>query len=394
MASTRFYFDWANYRTMLRLLREERSAATRRKLYVAFLFGVPVLATIHAICFALDPVLFPSLRRTRVIAPVFSIGHARSGTTYLHRLMTKDPQFSYVLMYEMFFPSLLEKRLLRLVLRIDEVVFGRRLRRRLDALDENVFGTTNDIHQTGLFVAEEDDFLLTSSLASGFWIVLFPYLGLLDFHDIDNWPHRRRRRLMDFYAECIRRQVALNGGGTHLSKNTSFCGRVEALIETFPDAKFIVPMRNPYETVPSLLKMMHGAWSLQDRDERLIRNSLRVLADQSYETYEHPLEVLERHPEVRHCVVDYRELVSAPSETLRRVYSELDLALEADVAKAFTDAEGRVHETTHRYSLEEFGLDADEIHTRLAALFARFDWAVEGSDTEGPETEGEGAHVT
>jgi hypothetical protein len=57
--------------------------------------------------------------------------------TYLHRLMAADPQFSYALMYELFFPSLLEKGVLRLLFRVD-AVFGRRLRHRLDAIEEHV----------------------------------------------------------------------------------------------------------------------------------------------------------------------------------------------------------------------------------------------------------------
>ena len=35
----------------------------------------------------------------------------------------------------------------------------------------------------------------------------------------------------------------------------------------------------------------------------------------------------------------------------------------------------RKHESGHSYSLEEFGLEADEIHTKLADLFERFEWA-------------------
>lgn len=213
--------------------------------------------------------------------------------------MARDDQFSVVLMYEMFFPpSLLEKRLLRLLFRADEVLFGKRLRHRIDAIEERAFAETNDMHRTGFFTAEEDDFLLTWSLGSGFfWIVLFPpYLGQLDFYHVDRWSERKRRRLMTFYAECVRRQVALNGGRTHLSKNPTFCGRVESLIETFPDAKFIVPMRNPYETIPSLLKMLQTTWQLQGRDERLILESIRILADQSFDSYCHPLDVLARHP--------------------------------------------------------------------------------------------------
>ena len=378
---TRFYFDWANYRTMLGLLRRDPPGSKRWSRYVAFLVGVPLVAGIHAVCFTLDPILFGSLRRTRVTGPTFCIGHARSGTTYLHRLMAADPQFSYGLMYELFFPSLLEKRLLRLLFRVDAALFGKRLRHRLDVLEERRFAETDDMHKTGFFVPEEDDFFLTWSLCSGFWILMFPFMGELDFYHVDEWPERKRRRAMNFYKECVRRQIALNGGGTHLSKNPTFCGRVESLIETFPDARFIVPMRNPDETIPSLLKLLKTEWGLRGRDERLIAKSLRVLADQSFDAYQRPLDVLARHPEVRSVVVDYRELVAHPEATMRRIYRELDLELGPVAAKAFAAAGGG-HESAHRYSLEEFGLDAGEIHTRLAALFDEYRWDTEGEDAD------------
>jgi omega-hydroxy-beta-dihydromenaquinone-9 sulfotransferase len=383
MLGTRFYFDWPNYWTMLGLLRRDPPASKRWSRYFGFLLGVPLIAAIHAVCFALDPIVFPSLRRTRVIAPTFCIGHARSGTTYLHRLMAADPQFSYALMYELFFPSLLEKRLLRLLFAVDAAVFGKRLRHRLDAIEEQRFAPTDDMHKTGFFVPEEDDFFLTWSLCSGFWIIMFPFMGELDFYHVDDWPERKRRRAMNFYSECVRRQIALNGGGTHLSKNPTFCGRVESLIETFPDARFVVPMRNPDETIPSLLKLLKTEWDLRGRDERLIATSLRVLADQSFDTYQRPLDVLARHPDVRSVVVDYRELVAHPEPTMRRIYRKLDLDLGPVAAKAFAAAgAGGGHESAHRYSLEEFGLDAGEIHTRLAALFDEYHWDTKGEDAD------------
>ncbi|BBZ37386.1 sulfotransferase family protein [Mycobacterium conspicuum] len=380
MQATRFYFDWSNYRTMLRLLRRDPPASARWKRYFGFLVGVPAVAAIHALCFALDPILFPSLRRTRVIAPTFCIGHARSGTTYLHRLMAADPQFSYPVMYELFFPSLLEKRMLRLLFRVDAAT-GSRLRRRLDAIEEARFAPTEDMHKTGFFVPEEDDAFLTWSLCSGFWILMFPFMGELDFYYVDEWPPRKRRRAMDFYKECVRRQIAANGGGTHLSKNPTFCGRVEALIETFPDARIVVPMRNPYETIPSLLKMLQVEWGLRGRDVRLIAKSLRVLADQSIDSYQRPLDVLAKHPEVRSSVVDYRELIAKPDVTMRRIYDELDLDVTPPAAEAFDSAAARGgHESDHRYSLEEFGLDAHEIRARLASLFDEYHWETEGDD--------------
>ena len=377
MTSGRFYFDWSNYRAMVRLLATDRSARGRR-LHRAFRFGVPAIAAVHAVFFALDPILCASLRRTEVRGPVFSVGHARSGTTYQHRLMTNDPQFSYLLLWEMFFPSLIEKRLLRAVLGLDSRLRGR-LHRRLSAFDQEAFGDTNDMHKTGLFVAEEDDFLLTFSLSSGFWMVLFPYVGVLDFHAIDRWPDRKRRRAMTFYKECVRRQLALTGKAFHLSKNANFSGRLETLIEIFPDARIIIPLRNPQETIPSLLKMMQTAWRRQGHSEELIRASLRALADQSYETYEHPFQVLARHPEIRATVLDYRELVASPAAAIRSVYRDLGLELSPDLEAIFHAAGARGHESAHRYSLEEFGLDKNEIHGRLAELFETYGWNHEGS---------------
>ena len=38
------------------------------------------------------------------------------------------------------------------------------------------------------------------------------------------------------------------------------------------------------------------------------------------------------------------------------------------------------HETTHRYSLAEFGLDPHDIHRRLAGLFDEYQWENEEKD--------------
>ena len=123
---------------MVRLVGTEQDPYRRRRQYRTLCVVVPAMALLHTVTFALDPIVFPVLRRTEVRKPVFVLGHARSGTTYLHRMLANDPRFSYVLLWEMFFPSLIEKKLLRAVLRWDQR-FGGRLRRRIDALDERLF---------------------------------------------------------------------------------------------------------------------------------------------------------------------------------------------------------------------------------------------------------------
>jgi len=373
-----FYFEFRTWLRMLRLAWRERNPRNRRGLLFTLLVTVPVVAGFHAVCFFLDPIVFPALRRTRVRRPVFIIGHARSGTTLLHRLMSRDGErFSAFTLYELFLPSLLQKRLVRAAAAADRRWLGGALARRVAAWEERKFGPTRHVHPQALTEPEEDDGVLTFSCASGSWIVRLPYMGELDFYHVDARPPEERRRLMEFYAECVRRQLHLNGREkTHLSKNPVFAGRLESLIETFPDARFVIPFRNPFETVPSLLKLMKISWSMRRWSDAEMERSLRVLAEQSFETYLVPLEVLARHPGTRFAVVDYKELVEAPKRTVERVYAELGIPVTRDFAAALDEEQTRAreHVTKHRYSLEEFGLRADEIRERLAPLFERFGW--------------------
>jgi hypothetical protein len=385
----RMYFDFATWRRMVGLAWREAHARTRRKLLVRLLVTVPLVASFHAICFFLDGLLFPGLRRVQVRTPVFVVGHARSGTTLLHRLLSEDTErFSVFLYWELFFPSLLQKKVIRWLIACDRR-FGGRIATRVEAWEERTFGSMRHIHPMGLTMPEEDDFLLTYSCASGYWIVLLPYMGELDFYHVDAMPAAKRRRLMRFYAECVRRQLYLNGADKiHLSKNPIFSGRVASLIETFPDARIVVCMRDPGETIPSLLKLMQTGWARRRWDAARMQRSLRLLADQSFHTYRHPLEVLRRHPETPHAIVDYRDLVATPTATVRQVYERLGFppSPELERALALQEGRGRARESKHQYSLEEFGLERGVIEGELADLYATFGWrttSAPGGDEKG-----------
>jgi hypothetical protein len=390
-----FHFDFGNWRRMIALAWREESPRARRRYLVVLLVWVPLVASFHAVCFALDPLLFPSLRRVRVRAPVFVIGHARSGTTLIHRLMSRDEdRFSAFMLYELYFPSLLQKKLIRAGARFDRRWLGARVAARVHAWEERRYAKLRGVHDMGLTRYEEDDIVFYYSCASGFWITRLPYMGDLDFYGVDRWPAPRRRRLMRFYAGCIRRQLALaDDERIHLSKNPVFAGRVEALIEAFPDARFVIPLRNPYETIPSLLKLMRRSWRSLGWDEARQRRCLAVLAEQSFETYLHPLEVLARHPETPCAVVDYRDAVEDPAKTIEDVYQRLGLPMSNAYREVLREESrrARAHVADHAYSLEEFGLEKDAIHTRLAALFERYRWDAEAVAPADAEPRGEGA---
>ena len=374
----RFLFDFDNYFKMLGLAWNEKVPRARYYYLAVLLIGVPIISTFHAICFFLDWICFPDLKRVEVRAPIFMVGHARSGTTLTHRLLSNDSgRFSSFLLYELYFPSLIQKKAIRALVRFDAEKMRGLLAGQVRAWEEWRYGPMRHMHNMGLTEPEEDDIVLYWSMAAGFWITKMPYMADLDFYDMNSWPAKKRRRYNDFDRECVRRQLYLNGPEkTHLSKNPMYSGRVASLIEAFPDCKIIVNVRNPYDTIPSLLSLMRAGWKQLGWDEEKQAETLNILAEQSWHTYLHPVEALEAHPKTKSAIVDYRELTADPAATIERLYGDLGLPMSEEYREILA-GEGKrelKHKTRHSYSLEKFGLEADSIRDHLGPLIDRFGW--------------------
>jgi hypothetical protein len=374
----RFLFDFNNYFKMIGLAWNEKVLKARLYYLAVLLLAVPVVSSFHAICFFLDGLFFPGLRKIDLRAPIFMVGHARSGTTLTHRLLSADEgRFSSFMLYEMYFPSLLQKKVIRAAARLDATLLGGNIEKLVQRWEEWRYGAARHMHDMGLTQPEEDDIVLYYSMAAGFWITKMPYMGDLDFYRMNEWTEKKRNRYNEFYRDCVRRQLYLNGPEkTHLSKNPMYSGRVESIIGAFPDARFIVNVRNPNETIPSLLKLMCAGWKQFGWDAQRQQQSLDILTGMSWHTYLHPLEALEAHPEVRRSIVDYRELTTDPAAAIESIYEDLDLPITPEFRESLAGLGKREkkHSTRHTYSLEEFGLEANAIRTELAPLFERFGW--------------------
>ena len=371
---------------MLHLAWSEPALRPRLTALFVTLVIIPVYSGVTALFYLLDE-LSPSLHRVRVVKPVFVVGHARSGTTLLHRLMVSDAdRFNFFLLYELLFPSLWQKRILRGIGAIDRVLFRSFFGKRLVAVEDQALDEARDMHEIGLFIPEEDDFVLTASCVASTWVALFPGLPEFDVYYVDEWPEKRRRRVMRAYADGVRRQLCVSGAQkTHCSKNPSYSGRIESLIEQFPDARFVVMMRDPREAIPSLLKMLDKVWHRQGWSEARIEQSIQALIANSVHTYRYPMEVLAKHPDTKWTVVDYRELVSDPKATVEAVFEALEIDITPSTLATLDEHQerARAHRSSHRYELDEFGIDEAQLKRDLRGLFDRFGWdASEKADND------------
>jgi hypothetical protein len=381
------YFDIDYWWRVVRHVWGLRQWPGRRAMLARLLLWIPLRTLLHGACFLLDYLLFPALWTQRVERPVFVIGHARSGTTLMHRLLSADSErFSYFLYWEMFFPSLLQKKAIRGMGWLDRRVLGGRIDRALKAWDDKTFGPYRHMHNMSLWNAEEDCFAMAGAFVTQQWSLDIPMMDVVDFFHVDQMP-AKRRRWMHHYRELVKRQLLLNGGDkTHLAKNPMMSGWVDALIETFPDARIVVMMRDPVECIPSCLKLVQATWKGKGWKREDYEQSLRLLTEISYEHFTHPREVLAARPDTPQVVVDYRQLTSDPRAAVHAVYAALGIEVEPDFdewLRAQAEREKK-HHSKFEYSLGEFLLSSQEIHDRLAEFYAQYQWplpASEGSAT-------------
>lgn len=384
------YFDFDYYRRVLYHVWQLKQWPGRRRMLVRLLLVVPATTVLHAVCFLLDYLLFPRLWWQKVVKPVFIVGHARSGTTLIHRLMAADgDRFSYFLYWETFFPSLLQKKVIRGLGRLDAALLRGAIHRRLVAWDDKTFGRFRHIHDISLWNSEEDQFVMKAAFVTQQWSLDIPMTDNLDIFHLDQMPHKKRRWL-HHYRECVKRQLLLNGGDRiHLSKNPVMSGWVEAIIETFPDARIVVMMRDPRQCIPSVLKLVEITWKSGGWQRADYARSLEVLTDISFDSFRDPRRALQEHPEVANCVVDYRDLTRAPRDTMRQVYDALGIELtdEYDTWLAAQSEREKKHASTFEYSIDEYDLSTERIERELAAFYEIYDWPRGNRDVERTTTE-------
>ncbi len=342
---------------------------------ILFLLVFAAFELFTAICFLLDGVLFWRYRRLPLREPIFVIGNPRSGTTILHRVLAcDDDRFVYFRSWEIIFPSILQKKVLSGLGRLDRLLGGP-LGRLIERVEASRFEEINRIHEFGLFQPEEDDKLLIHTFVSPELSLLFPYAGFdaLTKFDLVVDP-ALRRRAMEFYANCIRRQVYFRGGQkTPLSKSPWASARVDSLARQFPDGKLIYLVRNPLDVVASIISFVHeihrGISSTEVAPD---------LDEAAYETvkffYLDPLARLATLPAERYLIVKYEDLVGEPRKAFEDIYQHFGLTMTPEFEARLDVEVARMlrHKSRHSYSLAGSSVTRERILADLQPVFDRF----------------------
>jgi hypothetical protein len=295
-------------------------------------------------------------------APVFVLGHWRSGTTLLHNLISLDPQFTYPNLYEVMFPAnfLLTEKL--------------------------VTSTTSwmipktrpmDNVETGYHMPQEDEVALL--LLSG----LSPYLILA--HPSDPSKFERYFELKDLSPAELKRwkdsfmyfikKLTIKSNKPIVFKSPTHTFRIPVLLEMFPNAKFVYIYRDPYAVYNSSMHLRrtllaeNGLSKIVMNDK--MQDDLMNLYSYCIDTYE---KTRDQIPAGNLCEIRFEDLEADPLNEMHRMYNSLGLNGWDAVEPAIKQ---KVPELT-RYRKNSFNMDEDlmrKVYERWRPSFDRYGYA-------------------
>jgi hypothetical protein len=262
--------------------------------------------------YAQDGLYGRRIRETVVQPPLFILGHWRSGTTLLHELLVQDPRHGFPDTLQCMAPSV-------------HLVTGHLLRRYFNwVLPAR---RTIDNMAVGWGRPQEDEFALAILGApSPYASIAFPNAGPLDAEalDLDSLPARRREKWKRVLLWFLK-SVAIGDGRRLVLKSPPHTCRIPALLELFPEARFVYIVRDPYAVYPSTINL----WKTLHRLQSLQTPTFDGLEQRVFDTFNHFHRRVEATrglvPAGRFHELRYEDLTKDPVGQLRRLYEQLDL---------------------------------------------------------------------
>jgi LPS sulfotransferase NodH len=293
--------------------------------------------------------------RQQVQPPLFILGHWRSGTTHLHRLLAADGRFGYLSAFQASRPHhfLLAERLRPRAARPTALTRTR--------------GSDNVAWHPGVPV-ETEVALCRTTFLSPVMAQVFPrraayYDRYLTFRDVPDAEVRR------WQAALVRlaKKLTLRHGRPLLLKAPPNTARVRLLLEVFPEARFVHIHRHPHAVYSSTMRlrgMLGEVFALQHPDSAATH--ARVVR-QYREMYDAYFEQRGLVPTGRLCEMGFEDLEEDPVGQLERVYRELSLPdfeqVRPAVAAYVRSLEG--------YKKNEHPPLADDVRAELAREWRR-----------------------
>jgi hypothetical protein len=170
-----------------------------------------------------------------------------------------------------------------------------------------------------------------------------------------------------------------------LLKSPSYTAHELEILQVFPHARFVMAHRSPLRTLPSMCTLVRNfrrAYGTSTPDSRL-------LFEHAASSLDAQQAIRRAHPELPLLDVRFEDIVGDLPAVVARVYSHAGMTLtdRARTNMVRWDVENTMHKYgAFTYSLDDVGLDEQEIRERMSGYFALLDRLAGTGAHEAPST--------
>lgn len=291
-------------------------------------------------------------------APVYVLGHWRSGTTLLHNLLCSYRDTAYPTTYQTVFPN--------------NLFFLKGLMKRImqHHLPEHRLVDRVRMHVN---YPQEEDFALGNEAGFSFYYWFYyprDYQGISDeYLSLANIDSSRADLYRKRYTRFIKRCMLNAGGSQYIAKNPPNMARIPFLQGLFPESRFIYIERNPYEVLSSTYSFFKGflkPLQLQDMTDEALWEFIFATYRQLYKTYQDDKHLITPS---RLFELKFEELVADPAHILNELERGILHDLEPDKAKLKAQLEVHRKHRINAYDFEQSFID--RVNTELGPLIQK-----------------------
>jgi len=325
----------------------------------------------------------PKVLDIPVRAPVFVMGLPRTGTTFLHRLLSLDPAVRAPITWELLNP------VPKVNGNTDMVAHGKdRVKRRnyIDGILSQRKSMGDEaiahIHEVETDLPEECLLCLTDHLPCLPMLLYDCYMNIDAFLTVDSTDaYTTYKKYLQLLSSQTNDDTTPKGW---MLKCPAHLFYPKQIASVFPDAKLIWNHRHPVSAVPSLCSLLKAFHQLyyepECRDECELGKKIKYVSEKLL--MQAPKDIEESGLESANVV--YNELIKDPSNTVKKIYKtfnwdytvEYDTILQAYLAKNRAEREVMKKKNAskgaalHTYTPEEFGLTTAELQQGDFAKYA------------------------
>lgn len=246
--------------------------------------------------------------------PVFILGHWRSGTTFVHNIFAQDKHFGYTTTYQTVFPHMM--------------MFGQPMfKKTMGWLMPDKRPTDN--MELAPDLPQEEEFALSNMMPFSYYDFWFFPQRMNEYCDrfltFEKITPQELQEFKDTFEKLVKISLWNTGGTQYLSKNPPHTGRVKALVELFPNAKFIYLMRNPYTVFESTRNFFNNTiqpLQLQHISEEEMEQNILRNYTQLYQAYEEQKKFI---PQGNLMEVKFEDFEADAMATTRKCYEQLSI---------------------------------------------------------------------